>query len=63
MSACSITGPEDVLEALRKQLGRQDRRRDYRRRARTCDVRIVAGQATLETRLEDWMAKLEEATP
>ena len=29
--------------------------RDLRCRAMTCDVRIVAGQATLETRLKGWM--------
>jgi hypothetical protein len=55
-----VTGPADVLEALRHQLSGKTPAVTYTP-SDDCDVRIVAGQATLETRLKDWMAKLDEA--
>ena len=51
----------DVLDALREQLSGKTTAVTYTP-SDDCDVRIVAGQATLETRLKDWMAKLDEAT-
>lgn len=56
-----ISGPEDVLEVLRQHLSGKMATVTYTP-SDDCDVRIVAGQATLETRLKDWMAKLDEAT-
>ena len=57
----SISGPADVLEALRGQLSGKTATVTYTP-SDDCDVRIVAGQAVLETRLKGWMAKLDEAT-
>ena len=56
-----ITGPTDVLEALSQHLSGKMAAVTYNP-SDDCDVRIVAGQATLETGLKDWMAKLDEAT-
>ncbi|NJO34038.1 MAG: hypothetical protein HC869_13745 [Rhodospirillales bacterium] len=56
-----ISGPADVLEALRQQLSGKAVRVTYTP-SDDCDVRIVAGPATLETCLKSWMAKLDEAT-
>jgi flagellar biosynthesis/type III secretory pathway protein FliH len=55
-----ISGPADVLDVLRTQL------KDKKPPAvfevtDDSDVRIVAGQAVLETHLKDWMGKVEEA--
>jgi hypothetical protein len=57
----SISGPADVLEALRGQLAGKAATVSYTP-SDDCDVRIVAGPAVLETRLKGWMAKLDEAT-
>jgi len=57
----SISGPADVLEALRGQLSGKTATVTYTP-SDDCDVRIVAGPAVLETRLKGWMAKLDEAT-
>lgn len=56
----SISGPADVLEALRGQLSGKTATVTYTP-SDDCDVRIVAGPAVLETRLKGWMAKLDEA--
>ncbi len=56
----SIAGPEDLLEALRKDLA--DRAGSVTYVAREdCDVRISADQTLLETRLAAWKAGIEEA--
>jgi hypothetical protein len=57
----SISGPADILEALRGQLSGKTATVTYTP-SDDCDVRIVAGPAMLETRLKGWMAKLDEAT-
>jgi hypothetical protein len=57
----SITGPADVLENLRQHLADRKVTATFTP-ADTCDVRVVAGAATLETQLKSWMAELEEAT-
>jgi hypothetical protein len=57
----SISGPADILESLRQHLSTRSTVVTYTE-SDDCDVRIVAGQATLETRLKDWMAKLDEVT-
>ena len=57
----SISGPADVLEALRQQLEGRTATVTYTP-SDDCDVRIVAGPAVLETRLKSWMEKLDEAT-
>lgn len=55
-----IKGPADVLEVLRAQLANK-------RAASTFetddggDIRIVSDHVILETRLKDWLARLEEA--
>ena len=60
----SISGPEDLLEALRGRLADQLAGKtvsvDYRQ-SEEPDVRIVVGQTVLETRLGVWAAKIEEA--
>jgi hypothetical protein len=60
----SISGPEDLLEALRVRLADQLAGKtvsvDYRQSEGT-DVRIVAGQTVLESRLGVWAAKIREA--
>jgi hypothetical protein len=60
----SISGPEDLLEALRARLADQLAGKtvsvDYRQ-SEEPDVRIVAGQTVLETRLGVWAAKIGEA--
>ena len=57
-----ISGPADVLDAVRERLAGKPVAVTYTTSA-DCDVRIVAGQATLETRLGDWLAQLNEAVP
>lgn len=57
----SISGPADILDALRQHLAGKTAAVTYTP-GDDCDVRIVAGQAVLETCLKNWMAKLEEAT-
>lgn len=57
----AISGPADVLEALRGSLAGKAATFSYTP-SDDCDVRIVAGQAVLETRLKGWMTKLDEAT-
>ena len=57
----SISGPADIIESLRQHLATRSTLVTYTE-SNDCDVRIVAGHATLETRLKDWMAKLDEAT-
>lgn len=55
-----ISGPADVLEAFRAQLEEKAIAATYVQND-SCDVKIVAGQAMLETCLWTWMNKLEEA--
>jgi hypothetical protein len=55
-----ISGPADVLEAFRAQLEEKTITATYIP-SDTCDVKIVAGQASLETCLWTWMNKIEEA--
>ena len=59
-AALAISGPEDLLDALRQQLAGRATNVTYAPNDE-CDVRIVAGQATLETQLKGWLAKLDEA--
>lgn len=56
-----ISGPADVLEVLRQQLSGKTASVTYTP-SDDCDVRIVAGPATLETCLKSWMAKFDEVT-
>lgn len=56
----SISGPADILESLRQHLATRSTVVTYTE-SDDCDVRIVAGHATLETRLKDWSTKLDEA--
>lgn len=60
--AFRICGPGDVLDAIRERLEGKAVSVTYEPNDE-CDVRIVAGPTTVETRLEDWMARLEEAVP
>jgi hypothetical protein len=55
-----VSGPEDILQVVREQLAGKTMAVTYAP-SEDCDVRIVAGQAMLETCLKDWLAKLEEA--
>lgn len=59
-AAIAISGPADVLEALRQQLAGRATNVTYTP-SDDCDVRVVAGHATLETQLKNWLARLEEA--
>jgi hypothetical protein len=56
----AISGPADVLDALQRQLSGRATNVTYTP-SDDCDVCIVAGQATLETQLKGWLAKLDEA--
>ena len=60
-ASISVSGPADVLEALRPQLSSRATTVTFTP-SDDCDVRIEAGQAKLETRLRSWMTRLEEAT-
>jgi hypothetical protein len=55
-----VTGPEDLLQALRDGLAGRACAATYRP-SDALDVRIVAGQTVLETRLAAWVAGIEEA--
>ncbi len=55
-----ISGPADVLDVLRTQLKDKNPPAVFEVTEEP-DVRIVAGQAVLETHLKDWMGKVEEA--
>jgi len=54
-----ISGPADILQALRERLAGKNVSATYAP-SEDCDVRIVAGQTVLETRLQEWRAKLDE---
>jgi hypothetical protein len=56
-----ISGPADVLEAVSAQLADKTVTVTYTP-SDECDVKIVAGPATLETCLRGWMDRLEELT-
>ena len=56
----SVTGPEDLLQALRDQLSGKACAATYLPNGEP-DVRITAGQTILETRLGAWAAKIGEA--
>jgi hypothetical protein len=56
----NITGPEDLLQALRGQLCDARPSANYVA-SDACDVRVVADQTILETRLAAWKARIEEA--
>ena len=55
-----MTGPEDLLQALREQLSGKACAATYLPSGEP-DVRITAGQTILETRLGAWAAKIQEA--
>jgi hypothetical protein len=55
-----VTGPEDLLQALRDQLAGKACAATYLPNSRA-DVRITVGQTILETRLGAWAAKIQEA--
>src|SRR5262249_26224397 len=55
-----ISGPGDILEALQVRLSERALAVTYPPTDGP-DVKITAGQATLETCLKSWMEKLEEA--
>jgi hypothetical protein len=56
-----ITGPQDVLEAIAAQLADKTITVTYVP-SEDCDVKVVAGPATLETCLRGWADRLEELT-
>ena len=56
-----VSGPADVLEAVSAQLADKTVTVTYTP-SDDCDVKIVAGPATLETCLRGWMDRLEELT-
>jgi|RhiMethySRZTD1v2_1073278.scaffolds.fasta_scaffold10238_8 hypothetical protein len=55
-----VTGPEDLLQALRDGLSGRACAATYHP-SDGPDVRIVAGQTILQTRLAAWVARIEEA--
>ena len=59
--AMQISGPADVLDALREKLGEKVPAGVTFEVSDKADVRVVTGQATVETRLAEWRAALEEA--
>jgi hypothetical protein len=56
-----VTGPPDVLEAMRRHTA--DRANITFSPSNDGDVRVIAGQATLQTQLKSWLTKLDEAVP
>lgn len=57
-----VIGPADVLDAMRSRIS--DRAANIAfTPGSDCDVRVIAGQTTLETQLKIWLAKLDEAGP
>ena len=57
--AISVSGPEDLLTALRAGLA--DTSAVTYVVSNTCDVRVTTGQTMIETRLSAWLGRLEEA--
>jgi hypothetical protein len=57
-----VTGPADVLEAMRRHVSDRASNIVFAPSS-DCDVRVIAGQATLETQLKAWLARLDEAVP
>ena len=55
----TISGPEDLLEALRQQLA--GRAKAVYQPSESVDVRITAGRTVIETRLGMWLTKMQEA--
>jgi hypothetical protein len=56
----TVSGPPDLLDALRGQLDTAGVTVTYEP-GEQCDVRVNVGETVLETRLGAWMAKIEEA--
>jgi hypothetical protein len=56
----SVTGPEDLLQALRERLAGKTGSIAYAASAEP-DVRVVVGDSLLETRLAAWVGRIEEA--
>lgn len=54
-----ISGPADILEIIRGRFAGKNSAITFTE-SEDSEVRVVAGQATLETRLGEWMAKLNE---
>ena len=57
-----VKGPANILAVLEKQLGNKQPPATFET-TDDVDVQIAAGQATLETRLGEWLSKLKEAMP
>jgi hypothetical protein len=57
-----ISGPEDLLQALRHKLDGKGLAATYNVNAAP-DVRIAIDQTIIETQLEAWMSRIREATP
>jgi hypothetical protein len=57
-----VKGPANILAVLEKQLASKQPPATFET-SDEVDVRITASQATLETRLGEWLAKLKEAMP
>jgi hypothetical protein len=55
-----ISGPDDLIEVLRNRLPAEGAPVRFSA-SEGCDVRVVADQTILETRLGTWVAKIEEA--
>jgi hypothetical protein len=56
----TVSGPPDLLEALRSQLDAAGVAVTYEP-GQQCDVRVSVGETVLETRLGTWVAKIDEA--
>jgi hypothetical protein len=57
---CIVSGPEDLLDELRRHLAGKTLTVTYRI-AEGVDLRVEAGQTVLETRLGVWLARMQEA--
>jgi flagellar biosynthesis/type III secretory pathway protein FliH len=53
-----VSGPEDLLQALRARLG-ADMSAVAFESAQDIDMRVVAEQTTIETQLKDWMPRID----
>jgi len=59
-TSVQVSGPEDLLERVQQALAGRVEQTQFVAND-SCDVRAVIDQTVLETRLGEWLAKIEEA--
>jgi hypothetical protein len=56
----SISGPQDLLDALSAALGADAGSISFQPDA-SADIRVIAGETILETRIQEWVARLDRS--